>query len=696
MNFDEAKTTFLSESRELLEEMEKLLIELEQWPTDADRINALFRAVHTIKGSGGIFGFDRLEAFTHKVETLLDSVRDGGTKLSSPLVGLLLRCRDHIAGLVEAELAGSELAAEARSEGETLIGELQSQLGAGGECTGRAGGQPVAHAEGWLATIRFGREVLRNGLDPAALIRYLDQTQLLVSSVPRIVFPDDPAEFRPTDCYVEFDLVLDGKAGQDDLDSAFEFFREDCELRLAPPGSAEDALRSTLGAASEEETAQRLNALGLRLHAVPDRSGEPLYSGGNSGGSDGNSSGGKPAVHASRTLRIDAEKLDQLINLVGELVIAGASTDLISQRLNDESLLEANSMVNRLVEEIRDTALRLRMVQIGDTFSRFHRVVRDVSQELGKEIRLAIAGGETELDKTVVEKIGDPLMHLVRNAMDHGIEPAEQRQSADKPVPGTVSLNAYHDSGSIVIEVSDDGRGLDLKRIVDKARTAGVVAANQQLSDAEIARLIFEPGLSTAEAVSNLSGRGVGMDVVKRNIEALRGTVDVDTVAGTGTTIVIRLPLTLAIIDGFLVRVGGSSYVIPLDMVLECIEMADAERNAGKAGSHYINLRGEVLPYLPLHDLFEEQTSAQDRENIVVVHHGGQKAGLVVDTLLGEVQTVIKPLGKVFQRLIGISGATILGSGDVAVILDVPQLIQLASESQCSGFAEKRAKKLAV
>jgi two-component system chemotaxis sensor kinase CheA len=304
-------------------------------------------------------------------------------------------------------------------------------------------------------------------------------------------------------------------------------------------------------------------------------------------------------------------------------------------------------------------------------------VVRDVSAEIGKDIALQISGADTELDKTVVEKIGDPLMHLVRNSMDHGIEPAEERIAAGKSARGTVRLNAYHDSGSIVIEVSDDGRGLNTARILAKAQEKGLVPSGQSLTPAEIHRLIFEPGFSTAEKITNLSGRGVGMDVVKRNIEALRGTVDLASRPGEGTVFTIRLPLTLAIIDGFLVGVGKASYVVPLDTVIECIEMAGDQRPAGDA--NYISLRGEVLPFVRLHDMFGEAQRRQGRENIVVVQYGGQKAGLVVDELLGEFQTVIKPLGKIFQGLAGVSGATILGSGEVAVILDVPQLIQSAA-----------------
>jgi two-component system chemotaxis sensor kinase CheA len=327
-----------------------------------------------------------------------------------------------------------------------------------------------------------------------------------------------------------------------------------------------------------------------------------------------------------------------------------------------------------MVEDVRDSALSLRMVQIGGTFTRFQRVVRDVSRDLGKDIRLEIQGADTELDKTVVEKIGDPLTHLVRNSMDHGIEPADVRLSRGKPAHGTLKLNAYHDSGSIVIEVSDDGGGLNKDKILAKAIERGLVKADQVMSDKEIHNLIFEAGFSTADVVSNLSGRGVGMDVVRRNIQALRGTIDIDSEMGKGSTMRIRLPLTLAIIDGFLVGVGDAAYVVPLDMVIECIELP--ARKADEGDNNYLNLRGEVLPYVRLREMFEVEGQTPRRENIVVVQYAGRKVGLVVDNLLGEYQTVIKPLGKVFGGARGFGGFTIMGSGEVALILDVPRLMQ--------------------
>ena len=372
----------------------------------------------------------------------------------------------------------------------------------------------------------------------------------------------------------------------------------------------------------------------------------------------------------SKSIRVDADKLDQLIDLVGELIIAGASVNTIAHRSQVVELTEATSKLTTLVEEVRDSALQLRMVRIGATFNRFQRVVHDVSRDLGKDITLVIDGEDTELDKTVVEKIGDPLMHLVRNAMDHGIESAERRAAAGKPAQGMLKLNAFHDSGSIVITVQDDGGGLNREKILAKAVERGLAEVGHHMSDEEVYALIFEPGFSTAEKVTNLSGRGVGMDVVKRNITALRGTVGISSTEGVGTKVTVRLPLTLAIIDGFLVGVGKTVYAIPLDMIEECVAYS------AEPDHDYTNLRGEVLPFVRIRELFSVAGKPAKGENIVVLKYAGQKAGLVVDTLLGEFQTVIKPLGQMFAQSKCISGSTILGSGDVALILDVPQLMR--------------------
>ncbi|HLD65834.1 MAG TPA: chemotaxis protein CheA, partial [Pseudomonas sp.] len=378
--------------------------------------------------------------------------------------------------------------------------------------------------------------------------------------------------------------------------------------------------------------------------------------------------------HEQVFIKVEVGKLDQLINLVGELVIAGAAASLSLRQNDTAAMTEANEGVTILVERIRDASLSLRMVAIGEVFQRFPRVVRDISKELGKDIELLVTGADTELDKSMVEKLADPLMHIVRNAMDHGIEPSEARLACGKTARGALRLNAYHESGSIVIEVGDDGRGLDRQRILDKAIEKGLIQADQPLSDSEVFRLVFEPGFSTAAQVTNLSGRGVGMDVVRRNIEQLRGEVEVLSEFGQGTTVRIRLPLTLAIIDGFQVRVADETFVLPLDQVIECVDLGEQEQR-----HDLVNLRGEALPYVRLRELFGLEVRRGQRESLVVLQFGANRAGVVVDQLVGEFQAVIKPLGQIFAQNKVLSGSTILGDGSVALILDVPNLIQRAS-----------------
>ncbi len=715
INIDQALQTFIAEARELLEDMENSLLQLESTPEDAEIIGAIFRAAHTIKGSAGLFGLDQVVGFTHIVENVLDRVRDASIRIEGDLVALLLECRDHMTELVNVIAEqGEQLDEAALGREQFLRKRLQAYQGVQAghaavvvEPEIESSGASMEGPDNWHLSLRFDREILKNGMDPISFFRYLGTLGEIISIVtlPDALPPVD--EMDAELCYLGFEVNFKSDADKNTIASVFDFVRENSSIRILPPHSKVAEFIDLIRTLPEDE--KRLGDILVSIGALTRQELDEGLAAQKNPKADGSTAPlgeilvGQRSVEQevvqaalekqsqaresknkeNRYVRVQADKLDELINLVGELVIAGAGANLLAQRSNDSSLQEATSTMSRLVEEIRDGALKLRMVPIGDTFSRFQRVVRDVSKELGKDIDLVISGAETELDKTVVEKIGDPLMHLVRNAMDHGIESAEKRLAAGKPAKGTLKLNAYHDSGSIAIEISDDGGGLNRDRILQKGLERGLVQPNQTLTDQEIYNLIFEAGFSTAEAVTNLSGRGVGMDVVKRNIVALRGTVDLESTAGLGTTIRIRLPLTLAIIDGFLVGVEKSSYVVPLDMVLECVELTESERQGMKERS-YLNLRGEVLPLVPLRTHFEIEGSHAKRENVVVVQYAGQKAGLVVDELLGEFQTVIKPLGKLFSNLRGISGSTILGTGEVALILDVPSLVQQAEHAEQS------------
>ncbi|AKA86006.1 chemotaxis protein CheA [Pseudomonas synxantha] len=692
MNMDDVLQTFIAESRELLLQMEDALLQIEQSPHDLDTINGLFRVAHTIKGSAGLFGLMPIVEFTHVAESVLDRVRSLEVRVDEALSALFLDARDHIGQLIDllAEDGDLERLGEPlRVQGQRLAERLSMYLQA--PCAlpaSVAQDQSPMAAEGpghWHLSVRFGADMFRNGMDPLAFLRYLStlghlaHTVTLFDALPPLLSMD------PETNYLGFELALVSDASREVIDGAFDFVRDDALVLILAPQADIQAYRAHIDALPEDNTVllELLVRCGSLTEAqaalvIQDEAPTPAVAPEVAQDSQATlAKAGKGAVNNEGNLiRVDAAKLDQLINLVGELIIAGAGANLVAVRSGIGEMIEATSLLSRLVEEVRDSALTLRMVQIGATFTRFQRVVRDVSKELGKDIVLRIGGGETELDKTVVERIGDPLTHLVRNAMDHGIEAVSTRLQRGKPAQGTVRLNAYHESGSIVIEVSDDGGGLAKHKILAKARERGLVGEGQVPADKDILNLIFEPGFSTADQVSNLSGRGVGMDVVKRNITALRGSVSLESEEGQGTTVRIRLPLTLAIIDGFLIGVGKASYVIPLNMVEECIELEPGQG----AESGFLDLRGDVLPILRLRDMFAVQEPGGIRENVVVVHYAGLRAGLVVDRLQGEFQTVIKPLGKVFGEAHGLGGFTILGSGAVALILDIPNLLGLVAK----------------
>jgi two-component system chemotaxis sensor kinase CheA len=714
---DEYLQSFVVECNELLEQMEEALLIVEQAAEDPEIINAIFRAAHTIKGSAGMFGIDHIVQFTHAAESVLDRVRSGDITMCSALAALFIEAHDHLKVLIDHVAEGSQPDNEIDNQGKRLIEQL-------GACLGVTTAEqpdpavPVVHesklereqgdavgTDHWHISLRFGPEVFRNGMDPFSFVRCLSTLGNIVHLETIINAIPAAENMAPETCYLGFEISFSSDADKLAIESVFNFVRSDCLIRILPPHSKVSEYQQLIQDLPEQEmrlgeilvkcgtlTPKELSCI-LRIQAEYSGKhqrpiGEVLVE---------QQLVTQPVVEAAlekqqqvkeskkneaNLIRVDAEKLDELINLVGELIIAGAGTNLIARRAGMADLIESTATLSRLVEEVRDSALALRMVQIGATFNRFQRVVRDVSKELGKDVDLLISGGETELDKTVVEKIGDPLTHLVRNSMDHGIEPAELRIARGKPAKGTLKLNAYHDAGSIVIEVSDDGSGLNKEKILGKAIERGLVAEGATLSDKEIYNLIFEAGFSTADAVSNLSGRGVGMDVVRRNIQALRGTVDLDSVEGLGSTIRIRLPLTLAIIDGFMVGVGNAAYVIPLDMVVECIELRAWASDEGDG--QYLNLRGEVLPYQRLRDHYDIEGDMVQRENVVVVRYGEHKAGLVVDKLMGEFQTVIKPLGKLFKGEKSIGGFTILGTGEVALIVDVPGLMQQVTSQAIS------------
>jgi two-component system chemotaxis sensor kinase CheA len=730
-----ALENFMLEATDLLAEMETGLLALEQDSEDEESINSVFRAAHTVKGSAGLFGLDPVVRFTHVVESVLDRMRSQEISASAGLIGALLPCKDHIGDLIAGIAAGAaeETPAQAAA-GAALLARLEPYLSTTAPTeTETESLSPATDSTAELVhlSLRFGQESLRNGMDPLSFLRYLSTLGEIVALTTCTDLLPETEDLDAEQCYLYFQVTLRTEESLATVEGVFDFVREDSDIRVlsrhsrpaeyadlvasfGPHGrtvagilvaggaisatALRDAIDDTLApvpstvvqaAFVAEEMAEEVAAVPAPRSAVasvgvPPAAPTSASAGGPSvpnASTAGRRAGDRGAAE-NQTIRVDAGRLDRLIDAVGELVIAGAGAELRASMSKDEALQTALGEVMRLVEEVRDGALQLRMVPIGTTFSRFQRIVRDVSATLGKDVTLTVSGGDTEVDKALVEQIGDPLTHLVRNALDHGIESAEVRAAQGKPARGSLRLNAFHDSGSIVIEVQDDGGGIDPDLVLAKAIERGLVEPNAVLSEKDIYGLIFEPGFSTAATVSDLSGRGVGMDVVKRNVTALRGTIDVESKPGQGTTLRIRLPLTLAIIDGFLVGVGGATFVIPLDRVVECVELPAESRNRD-----YMGLRGEVLSFVRLRSLFAIRGERPRRENVVVVEYAGTKTGLVVDALKGEFQTVIKPLGALFGNVQGIGGSTILGNGDVALIVDVPTLVRHAEDWQHARLA---------
>ncbi len=705
-----ARVGFLDEAADMLQQFEQALLVMESTPEDAENLNAAFRAAHTIKGTAGLFGCDAVVSFTHEVETLLEALRSGQLAVTEDISAALLEGRDQMQALIDEVRTG---AAEASvSQRSVTLGEQLRRLHGAGRAPEPPRAAPAASAATanaaataglWHLSLRFGADALRNGLDPLAFLRYLGKLGTITA---RHTFTDQVPALAALDaeaCYLGFELRMSSEASQSEIEAVFEFAADDCSVRVLPPEAGPKAYRQLLAerCGDDEDSLAALTTIWQAQGVDLTEPAEPpaVAAGAAPAAPATRAPAGTPERRASprggeeaRFVKVRADKLDHLIDLIGELVIAGSGAQMVANQEGSSAFLEATQRVADLVQATRDGALALRMVPVGETFSRFQRVVRDTCKQLGKEIEFVVTGGDTELDKSMVETIADPLMHLVRNSLDHGIEVPAERLAAGKPAVGRLGLNAYHEGGSIVIEVTDDGRGLRRERILAKAIERGLIEADATLSDAEVWQLIFAPGFSTADKVTDLSGRGVGMDVVKRNIEALRGQIQLSSHEGRGTTTLIRLPLTLAMIDGFLTMVGGVHYVLPLAIVSECIDVppecrADPERTCGT-----FDLRGEVLPYVDLARFYGAAAvpPAGSRRSLVVVRDGTVRLGLVVDRLLGEHQTVIKPLAGIFRHLKALAGSTILGSGDVALVLDLQGLVAAAIRPPRGGHAHPR------
>ncbi|MBF0481628.1 MAG: chemotaxis protein CheA [Desulfovibrionaceae bacterium] len=600
MSHDEMhRAAFLEEAAELLGELEEALLELESRPQDADLVNRVFRAMHTLKGSGAMFGFEDVAAFAHEVETVFDKVRCGLITVGKELLDLNLAARDHVKHLLECARQGTPPDTDKGDAILAGLARISPPKAPPPEREGAGAGLPEIPAIPEEPK-KLGEILLEKGdLDPQALSAAL--------------------------------------AGQKRLGQVL------VEAGLVASEKVEAAL-------AEQTLARELRDAREQKDKGEQKQGEA-------------------------SIRVAAEKLDWLVNLVGELVIVQSQISQIGAGSGNAAFVSLAEQLERLSGELRDSTLGIRMLPIGATFNKFRRLVRDLSAELGKEIELVTRGEETELDKTVIERISDPLVHLLRNAIDHGVETPAERLALGKDAKGTIELTAEHEGSEVVIRVKDDGAGIDPAKVRAKAVERGLIAQHDGLSRNEILGLIFAPGFSTADKVSSVSGRGVGMDVVKRAIEALRGQVEIDSAPGQGSVVAIRLPLTLAIIDGLQVLAGDEYYVLPLSLVEECVELA---RDAGDAesGKQIVNLRGKIVSYVRLRDCFAIPGEPPAIEQLIVVSSEGRRVGLVVDHVIGEHQTVIKSLGPLYRDLPGLAGATVRGDGRMALIVDISGLLK--------------------
>lgn len=643
--------TFIQEADDLLVQIEEVALGLDKRDADPEAINQLFRAFHTLKGSGAMFGFDELAAFTHHVESTLDRVREGALAFTPELLDCILAAKDQIKALLDAGRGGAPHPREAAAAVEARFRALADHREPAAPAIVNP---PVASDEGesleWTIKFYPAPGMVVAGTDPLGLLRELGELgradiTALVDRVP----PLD--QLVPEECRMGWRIHLATTRGLNAIKDVFIFVEEGAELTITP-ASADAAVSVAPDAERKPDPLPNDNA-----SAAPER----------------------PAARArsvEATVRVPADRLDRLVSLVGELVVNDSRLRQVAERLNVSELDAPVEEIERLIGELRERVLGLRMMPIGSTFSRFKRLVHDLSAELGKEIELVTEGAATELDKTMLERLGDPLVHLIRNSIDHGIEPGDVRERAGKPRSGTIRLSAVHRGSTVVITIEDDGRGLDQVAIRRKAVERGLIGTDANLSERDVFNLIFQPGFSTASSVTSVSGRGVGMDVVKRQLESLRGGVDISSTRGAGTRISLTLPLTLAIVDGLLVELNADKFVIPTSAVLEAVELTLDERAAFN-GRQVISVRGDLIPCVRLRELFDVAGQGPVVERVVIVQHGVDRIGIVVDRVLGSHQTVIQPLGRFCRHIHVLSGATIMGDGSVALILDIGGLVRL-------------------
>ncbi|MEO5339158.1 MAG: chemotaxis protein CheA [Magnetococcus sp. MYC-9] len=684
-------SAFTEEAYELLSELEDSLLELEETPTDMDLIGRVFRAMHTIKGSGAMFGFDAVAKFTHEVETVFDKARSGTLPVTKTLIDLTLAARDQIRNILDASQGGAP-ADEANAN--RIIAGLRA-LTPQQETVAAPVAKAVVAAESdgpHVYRVRFEPkpEIFSSGTNPLLLINELrDMGSCRVVALTN----DFPSleEMDPERCYTSWEIFLTTTADENAIRDVFIFIEDDCTLNvrlldrqetLSDSESSQETKKLgeilvERGDINAEALTKVLTPLGDRLVNAglvpPDKVRAALTE--QRVVQEQRQQQSKVAAEVDAVVRVPSTKLDKLVNLVGEMVTVQARLNQISTQLNVQHLQLVAEEIEHLTSELRDNTMSIRMLAIGSTFNKFKRLVRDLSTELGKQIELTTSGADTELDKTVIDQLNDPLVHIIRNSIDHGVEKPEVRQQVGKPVVGQIHLSAVHSGTSVLIQVRDDGKGLDPQLLRRKAVEKGILSADAVLSDHEAYQLIFAAGFSTAEKVTNVSGRGVGMDVVRKSIESLRGTIDTQSELGKGTSITLKLPLTLAIIEGLLVSVNHGFFVLPLAAVEECVELSPADI-ANSHGRRIVNVRNEIVPFIRIRERFAIEGERPTIEQIVIANVDGKRIGFAFDTVVGQHQTVIKNLGDSFEYSDEFSGATILGDGSVALLLDLARMVR--------------------
>lgn len=663
---------FRMEAAELFEQIESGLLDLTHRLDDRDQIDAVFRGLHTLKGSGAMFGFDALAAFTHHCETAFDRVRKGEKPATSELIAAVLAAQDHMRALVDRPTD------DHGNIGDILLSQLQRAVEGDAPVTAPV---PTIQAEpaavavksaGNTWRIRFSLPVnsMVNGTNPLGLLdelRDLGECRIAVntSAIPSLDV------LVPTDLHLSWDVTVTTDQPRSAIDDVFIFVLDDMQLDVETLTDGVPAIAEPAAVQAEQPVPVVLPVAAIAPAALPvpaQAPAAPAVEREVPGSNDARQ------AKAAENVRVPAERLDELMDRVGELVIAQSRLRQLASSSMDLQLRSVSEEIERLSGELRDTMMVLRMVPVGSLFGRFRRLVHDLARETGKVIELVTEGETTEVDKTVIERLADPLVHLVRNSIDHGLESPEERRAAGKDEAGKIMLSARQAGGEVIITIKDDGRGINRERVRAKAEASGLIQPGAVLSDQDLLQLIFAPGFSTAAQVTNLSGRGVGMDVVKKTVETLRGAIDITSHAGQGSDVSLRIPLTLAIIDGLLVRVGTGRYVIPLSAVEECLELS-LEEDLRSRGRSFISLRDSLVPFLRLRDLFRTGTKPDAHQKVVVISTGTERVGMVVDQIIGDHQTVIKSMSKLHHDVATFSGATILGDGSVALILDVAHLV---------------------